>query len=153
MPSPLSHLFLLLFMLSLASPLRLSLACKTFFPTRLLSTSPSSSSSSPPSGPLSSLRTVMAKASLTAYIVPSDDQHLSEYTHPHYQRRYHLTNFDGSAGTALVTLTDAYLWTDSRYYEQVSERAGNRRKTSMAHVRVWTRRERGARTRHGAYKS
>jgi Xaa-Pro aminopeptidase len=56
-----------------------------------------------------------------AYIVPSDDPHLSEYTHPHYQRRQHLTGFSGSAGTALVTPQGAKLWTDSRYYEQAEK--------------------------------
>lgn len=50
----------------------------------------------------------------TVYLIPSDDPHLSEYVPAAYMRRGFLTDFHGSAGTAVVTMTDAYLWTDSR---------------------------------------
>ncbi len=49
------------------------------------------------------------------YLVPSDDPHLSEYVPAAYMRRGYLTDFHGSAGTAVVTKDKAYLWTDSRY--------------------------------------
>lgn len=48
------------------------------------------------------------------YLVPSDDPHLSEYVPAAYMRRGYLTDFHGSAGTAVVTKEKAYLWTDSR---------------------------------------
>ena len=46
----------------------------------------------------------------TVYIIPSDDPHLSEYVPAAYMRRGYLTDFHGSAGTALVTKDAAYLW-------------------------------------------
>ena len=46
--------------------------------------------------------------------MPSDDPHLSEYVPAAYMRRGFLTDFHGSAGTAVVTKDKAYLWTDSR---------------------------------------
>jgi len=60
----------------------------------------------------------MKDEGVDAYIVPSDDPHLSEYASPCYQRRAFLTDFDGSAGVAVVTQEDAKLWTDARYWEQ-----------------------------------
>ncbi|GMH48127.1 hypothetical protein TrRE_jg9567, partial [Triparma retinervis] len=60
----------------------------------------------------------MKEEGIDAYIVPSDDPHLSEYASPCYQRRAFLTDFDGSAGVALVTQEEAKLWTDARYWEQ-----------------------------------
>ena len=64
------------------------------------------------------------------YLVPSDDPHLSEYVPAAYMRRGYLTDFHGSAGTALVTTGKsgngkngkAYLWTDSRYFNEASLR-------------------------------
>jgi len=60
----------------------------------------------------------MKEEGVDAYIVPSDDPHLSEYASLCYQRRAFLTDFDGSAGVALVTQDEAKLWTDARYWEQ-----------------------------------
>lgn len=57
-------------------------------------------------------------ASLDAYIVPSGDPHLSEYPPGAWARREFLTGFTGSAGDAVVTMRDAGLWTDSRYWLQ-----------------------------------
>ena len=54
------------------------------------------------------------------YLIPSDDPHLSEYVPAAYMRRGYLTNFHGSAGTAVVTKDDAYLWTDSRYFNEAA---------------------------------
>ena len=53
------------------------------------------------------------------YLVPSDDPHLSEYVPAAYMRRGYVTDFHGSAGTALVTSAGkAILWTDSRYFNE-----------------------------------
>ena len=64
---------------------------------------------------LAALRASLQDQGLDAYLVPSDDPHLSEYTPDAYKRRAFLTNFQGSAGTAVVTKSAALLWTDSRY--------------------------------------
>lgn len=66
------------------------------------------------------LRQLMRKHSITAYIVPSDDAHMSEYVADCDRRRAFITGFDGSAGTALITLQNAYLWTDGRYTVQAT---------------------------------
>ncbi|KAH8248915.1 hypothetical protein KR032_004268, partial [Drosophila birchii] len=58
---------------------------------------------------------------IVAYIVPSTDAHQSEYLSRHDERRAFITGFDGSAGTAVVTTTDALLWTDSRYHLQAEQ--------------------------------
>ena len=58
---------------------------------------------------------------IKVYLVPSDDPHLSEYVPAAYMRRGYLTDFHGSAGTALVTSAGkAILWTDSRYFNEAS---------------------------------
>lgn len=59
--------------------------------------------------------------SISAYIVPTQDAHQSEYIDQHDERRTFLTGFDGSAGTAIVTQTEALLWTDGRYYLQATQ--------------------------------
>ncbi len=58
---------------------------------------------------------------LDALVVPTDDPHGSEYLAEHWQCRRWLTGFTGSAGTAVVTGTEALLWTDSRYWLQAEE--------------------------------
>lgn len=60
------------------------------------------------------------EGSIAAYIIPSDDAHQSEYICARDERRAFISGFDGSAGTAVVTLTKALLWTDGRYYQQAS---------------------------------
>ncbi len=57
---------------------------------------------------------------LSAYIVPSNDAHNSEYLAEHDKRRSFVSGFTGSAGTAIITAKNALLWTDGRYYAQVS---------------------------------
>ena len=52
------------------------------------------------------------------YIIPTTDYHGSEYVHPHFRFREFLSGFTGSAGTLLVNLDAAYLWTDGRYFLQ-----------------------------------
>ena len=69
---------------------------------------------------LDKLRAKMAEVGVDAYIVPSDDPHLSEYVPAAYARRGFLSNFNGSAGTALVTADKAYMWTDSRYVRLIT---------------------------------
>ncbi|WP_291638005.1 aminopeptidase P family N-terminal domain-containing protein, partial [Clostridium sp.] len=64
------------------------------------------------------LRKQMRERGIEAYIVPSSDPHQSEYVAEHYTARTYITGFTGSAGTAIITLTDAGLWTDGRYYVQ-----------------------------------
>lgn len=67
---------------------------------------------------LSALRALMQQEGLSAYIVPSTDPHASEYMASHWTEVCWLTSFTGEAGTAVVTLDKALLWTDSRYYLQ-----------------------------------
>jgi len=62
------------------------------------------------------LRTYMQKKGLQAFIFPSTDPHCGEYVPEHWMTRQWISGFDGSAGTAVVTLKDAALWTDSRYF-------------------------------------
>ncbi len=62
------------------------------------------------------LRDYLRKNGLAAFIFPSTDPHQGEYVPEHWQTRKWISGSDGSAGTAVVTLSDAALWTDSRYY-------------------------------------
>lgn len=64
------------------------------------------------------IRTLMSKNGFTAYVVPGTDPHASEYMADHWKEMNWLTGFKGETGTAVVTLNDTYLWTDSRYYLQ-----------------------------------
>ena len=70
---------------------------------------------------LSDLREVMRREHLAAFIFPTSDPHQSEYTADHWKGREFISGFDGSAGTAVVTLTAAALWTDSRYFIAAEE--------------------------------
>lgn len=67
---------------------------------------------------LSNLRVEMQNANISVYVIFADDEHGSEYTHPFDKRRNWITNFRGSAGTAVVSMESAALWTDSRYFTQ-----------------------------------
>jgi Xaa-Pro aminopeptidase len=64
------------------------------------------------------LRTLMEKEGIDAYIVPSSDPHQSEYVAEHYAARTFISGFTGSAGTVVITLKEAGLWTDGRYFVQ-----------------------------------
>ena len=70
---------------------------------------------------LVSLREVMRREHLAAFIFPCTDAHQSEYVAAHWQGREWISGFNGSAGTAVVTLTSAALWTDSRYFLAAEE--------------------------------
>ncbi|WP_281669932.1 aminopeptidase P family protein [Segatella buccae] len=65
---------------------------------------------------LTSLRDVMRRERLAAFIFPSTDAHQSEYVPDHWKGREWISGFNGSAGTAVVTMEAAALWTDSRYF-------------------------------------
>lgn len=67
------------------------------------------------------LRSWMKQRGLAAFIVPSTDAHASEYVPRHWASRAWISGFDGSAGTAVVTLDAAALWTDSRYFLAAAE--------------------------------
>ena len=70
---------------------------------------------------LADLREVMRREHLAACIFPSTDPHQSEYVADHWKGREWISGFNGSAGTAVVTLTSAALWTDSRYFLAAEE--------------------------------
>ena len=70
---------------------------------------------------LATLRQEMKAQQLSAFIVPSTDPHSGEYVPEHWETRKWITGFTGSAGTAVITLDDAGLWTDSRYFIQAEE--------------------------------
>ena len=67
-------------------------------------------------GRLADLRELMRRERLAAFIFPSTDPHQSEYVADHWKGREWVSGFNGSAGTAVVTLDNAALWTDSRYF-------------------------------------
>ena len=67
------------------------------------------------------LREVMRRESLDAFIFPSTDPHQGEYVPDHWKGREWISGFDGSAGTAVVTMNEAALWTDSRYFIAAAE--------------------------------
>ncbi|KAJ3064860.1 hypothetical protein HDU99_004341, partial [Rhizoclosmatium hyalinum] len=70
---------------------------------------------------LAALRAVMKARAIDAYIVPSEDAHQSEYIAACDGRRAFISGFTGSAGLAVVTLKEAALWTDGRYFLQASK--------------------------------
>ena len=70
---------------------------------------------------LLALRKQMQARQLSAFIVPSTDPHSGEYVPEHWESRKWISGFTGSAGTAVITLDDAGLWTDSRYFIQAEE--------------------------------
>lgn len=65
---------------------------------------------------IEALREVMRRESIDAFIFPSTDPHGGEYVPARWEGRKWISGFDGSAGTAVVTMDDAALWTDSRYF-------------------------------------
>ncbi len=67
------------------------------------------------------LRKLMAERDIHAYVVPSSDPHQSEYVPECWKRRQWISGFTGSAGTAVVTMDQAGLWTDGRYHVQARE--------------------------------
>ncbi len=69
-------------------------------------------------GKLAGLRALMRENGLSAYVVPGNDPHASEYMASHWCEMQWLSGFNGESGTVVVTMDRALLWTDSRYYLQ-----------------------------------
>lgn len=67
------------------------------------------------------LRQKMQERGIDIYIIPTADYHQSEYVGEHFKERAFITGFTGSAGTAVVTSDQAYLWTDGRYFIQAAQ--------------------------------
>ncbi|MGN0027330.1 MAG: aminopeptidase P family protein [Clostridium sp.] len=70
---------------------------------------------------LEKLRKAMKIENINYYIIPSSDSHQSEYVSEYFKGREYVSGFTGSAGTLLVGLEDAYLWTDGRYFIQADK--------------------------------
>ncbi|MDE5745164.1 MAG: aminopeptidase P family protein [Paramuribaculum sp.] len=70
---------------------------------------------------IAALRDFMRGAGIDAVIFPQTDPHQSEYIADHWQVRRWLSGFTGSAGALLVTLDQAYIWADSRYWLQAAD--------------------------------
>ena len=69
---------------------------------------------------LDALRKLMKERGMDAYMIPTADFHESEYVGEHFKCREYMTGFTGSAGTALITMDEACLWVDGRYYVQAA---------------------------------
>lgn len=74
---------------------------------------------------LTRLRALMQQRGIGAYFVPTADFHLSEYVNPYFKSREYLSGFNGSAGTLIVTMAEAALWVDGRYFIQAEEQIKN----------------------------
>ena len=70
---------------------------------------------------LAALREEMKSRKIDIYVVPTADFHESEYVGEHFKARKFITGFTGSAGTAVITRTEAGLWTDGRYFVQAEK--------------------------------
>ncbi len=70
---------------------------------------------------LSALRALMKEKGVDTYLVPTDDFHASEYVGDYFKCRKYITGFTGSAGTAVITMDMAGLWTDGRYFIQAAQ--------------------------------
>eukprot|EP01033_Poteriospumella_lacustris_P019269 gene19269-13930_t len=82
----------------------------------------------------------MQEMNVGAFVVPTDDPHMSEYTAEYFNRREFISGFTGSAGVALITSHNAYLFTDGRYHEQAELELPSTwtlMKQGNAHVPTW----------------
>ena len=70
---------------------------------------------------IEALRRFMHTKGISAFIVPSTDPHSGEYVPAHWESRKWISGFTGSAGTAVITMSQGGLWTDSRYFLQAEE--------------------------------
>ena len=75
---------------------------------------------------LEKLRAKMQEKGIDIYIIPTADFHQSEYVGEHFKAREYITGFTGSAGTAVVSKTEARLWTDGRYFIQAAKQLEGR---------------------------
>mgnify|MGYP000538580448 CR=1 FL=1 len=69
---------------------------------------------------IAALRARMKETGIDAYLIPTDDFHGSEYVGEYFKCRKYLTGFTGSAGTAVITMNEACLWVDGRYFVQAA---------------------------------
>ncbi len=69
---------------------------------------------------IAALRVLMKERGISIYIIPTADDHASEYVGEHFKSRTFMTGFTGSAGTAVVTMDEAGLWADGRYFVQAA---------------------------------
>ena len=69
---------------------------------------------------IEALRRFMQTKGISAFIVPSTDPHSGEYVPAHWESRKWISGFTGSAGTAVITMSQGGLWTDSRYFLQAA---------------------------------
>ncbi|MDZ5253887.1 aminopeptidase P family protein [Clostridium sp. LIBA-8841] len=87
---------------------------------------------------LEALRKVMKEKGIDYYIIPSGDAHQSEYVCEYYRGRAYMSGFTGSAGTLLVGLDKAVLWTDGRYFIQaLDELKGSRIEMFKMRIPGW----------------
>ena len=70
---------------------------------------------------INKLRKLMQDREIFAYIIPSSDYHQSEYVGDYFKSREYISGFEGSAGTVVVTMEEAGLWTDGRYFIQAEQ--------------------------------
>lgn len=70
---------------------------------------------------IEALRKLMAEKQMDMYVVPTADFHQSEYVGEHFKARKFITGFSGSAGTAVITMNSAHMWTDGRYFIQAAK--------------------------------
>ena len=80
---------------------------------------------------LDALRKLMKERGMDAYMIPTADFHESEYVGEHFKCREYMTGFTGSAGTALITMDEACLWVDGRYYVQAAAQLKDSTMTMM----------------------
>ena len=69
---------------------------------------------------IAALRALMKQNSIDIYVIPTSDDHASEYVGEHFKSRAFMTGFTGSAGTAVITMEEAGVWTDGRYFVQAA---------------------------------
>lgn len=74
---------------------------------------------------LKAFRALMTDNGIDLYIIPTSDFHDSEYVGEYFRAREFMSGFTGSAGTLLITMTSAYLWTDGRYFLQAAQQLEN----------------------------
>ena len=63
---------------------------------------------------IAALRALMKQNGIDIYVIPTSDDHASEYVGAHFKSRAFMTGFTGSAGTAVITMEEAGVWTDGR---------------------------------------
>lgn len=83
---------------------------------------------------LDALRKLMKERGMDAYMIPTADFHESEYVGEHFKCREYMTGFTGSAGTALITMDEACLWVDGRYYVQA---AAQLKDSTVTMMKMW----------------